>query len=201
MYRVALTGNIASGKSTVAELWRRQGAALIDADVLARDAVASGSPALARIAERFGEAVLDASGGLDRAALRARVFADEDARRDLEAIVHPEVARLRAERERELEAAGEAVVVNVIPLLFEVGLEDEFDEVVLVDSPFEQRLARLTELRGLDAGEALRMIRAQAPAERKRGQASLTIDNDGTLDALEEKALRVWMEILQRAAA
>jgi dephospho-CoA kinase len=201
MYRVALTGNIASGKSAVAELWRRHGAALIDADVLAREAVAPGSPALARIAERFGEAVLDASGGLDRAALRGRVFADEDARRDLEAIVHPEVARLRAERERELEAAGEAVVVNVIPLLFEVGLEHEFDEVVLVDSPFEQRLARLTELRGLDAGEALQMIRAQAPAERKRAQASLTIDNDGTLDALEEKALRVWMEILERAAA
>lgn len=201
MYRVALTGNIASGKSTVAELWRRHGAALIDADVLAREAVTPGSAALERIGARFGPGVIGPDGALDRDALRSIVFADEGARCDLEAIVHPEVARLRVEREAELERAGAAVVVNVIPLLFETGMDRAFDEVVLVDAPEAQRLVRLVERRGMDEEEARRMIDAQMPAAEKRPRADTVIDNGGTLDELEANALAVWTAILERASA
>ena len=201
MYRVALTGNIASGKSTVAELWRRHGAALIDADVLAREAVTPGSAALERIGARFGPGVIGPDGALDRDALRSIVFADEGARCDLEAIVHPEVARLRVEREAELERAGAAVVVNVIPLLFETGMDRAFDEVVLVDAPEAQRLVRLVERRGMDEEEARRMIDAQMPAAEKRPRADTVIDNGGTLDELEANALAAWTAILERASA
>lgn len=201
MYRVALTGNIASGKSTVAELWRRHGAALIDADVLAREAVTPGSAALERIGARFGPGVIGPDAALDRDALRSIVFADEGARCDLEAIVHPEVARLRVEREAELERAGAAVVVNVIPLLFETGMDRAFDEVVLVDAPEAQRLVRLVERRGMDEEEARRMIDAQMPAAEKRPRADTVIDNGGTLDELEANALAVWTAILERASA
>jgi len=148
MLRVALTGNIASGKSSVARVWARLGAPIIDADVLARRAVEPGSPALERIAQAFGPGVLEPGGGLDREAMRAIVFRDEAARRRLEAIVHPEVARLRREEEQRLEREGARIVVNDIPLLFEVGLEDEFDVVVLVDAPEAMRLERLVRDRG-----------------------------------------------------
>ena len=201
MLRVGLTGNIASGKSTVARVWERLGARIIDADELARRAVEPGSPALSRIAREFGPGVLEPGGGLDRAALRDLVFRDEGARRRLEAIVHPEVARLRAEEERKLEREGVAIVVNDIPLLFEAGLEDQFDVVVLVDAPEEVRLERLVRDRGLTPDEARRMIEAQMPAEPKRRRADVVIDNAGTLEELEACAERVWRDLLRRASA
>jgi dephospho-CoA kinase len=197
--RVGLTGNIASGKSSVARLWAREGACVVDADVLARRAVEPGSPGLRRVVEAFGEGVLDGAGALDRAALRRIVFHDAAARARLEAIVHPEVARLRAEEEARLEREGCRIVVHDIPLLYEVGLEGEFDLVVLVDAPEALRLERLVRERGLEAGEARRMIAAQMPAEEKRGRADVVIDNDGTLDALEARAEAVW-EMLRRRA-
>lgn len=199
MLRVGLTGNIASGKSTVARVWARHGARIIDADQLARRAVEPGSPGLERVVAAFGKGVLDQGGALDRAALRVVVFQDSAARARLEAIVHPEVARLRGELEAEAEAAGAQVVVNDIPLLFEVGLEAEFDLVVLVDAPEETRLARLVHERGLGPDVARSMIEAQLPAAAKHGRADLLIENAGTLTELEARAEEVWREIERRS--
>ena len=134
VYRVGLTGNIASGKSAVARVWQRLGAQIVDADELARRAVAPGSPGLAAIRRRFGDDVIAADGSLDRARMRAIVFADPERRAQLEHIVHPEVARLRADAETALAQAGESIVVHVIPLLFETGLDATVDTVVLVDA-------------------------------------------------------------------
>ena len=200
MLRVGLTGNIASGKSAVADEWQRAGVAVVDADVLAREAVAPGTPGLEAVVAAFGDGVLRPDGSLDRGALRAIVFADDAQRARLESIVHPEVARLRDAREAELAAAGAPLVVHVIPLLFEVGLADAFDEVVLVDAPVPVRLARLVEHRGLREEEAARMIEAQRPAAEKRSRATRIIENDGTLDMLREKARDVLRELRERAA-
>src|SRR5690606_29493624 len=158
-------GNIASGKSTVSRVWARLGARVIDADELARRAVDPGSRGLRRLVEVFGPELLDEAGRLDRGAIRRLVFADPAARRRLEAVVHPEVARLRAEAEAALAEDGADIVVSEIPLLFEVGLESSFDIVVLVEADVERRLERLVRTRGLDRAEALRMIEAQMPSE------------------------------------
>ena len=200
MLKVGLTGNIASGKSTVARVWSSLGARLIDADRLARQAVARGSPGLAAVVDRWGAGVLDEHGGLDRAAMRAIVFSDPAERARLEAIVHPAVAALRDEEYRRLEAAGERVAVADIPLLFEVGLADEFDLVVLVDAPEEVRRERIVRDRGLTPEEADRMIAAQMPSAGKRARADLVIDNDGSLAELEGKARAAWADIQARAA-
>ena len=201
MYRVALTGNIASGKSVVARVWAGLGASLVDADELARQAVEPGTPGLARVVARFGRAVLAADGTLDRAALRSIVFGDDAARADLERILHPEIARLRASEEARLEREGKAIVAHVIPLLFEARLETEFDEVVLVDAPEAERLRRLVELRGLPEAEARRMVAAQMPASAKRARATLILDNAGTMDALERDARSAWRELERRAGS
>jgi dephospho-CoA kinase len=192
MRRIGLTGNIASGKSAVARVWTRLGAVVVDADDLARAAVARGTPALVRIAAEFGDSVLRPDGALDRAALRRLVFGDVGARRRLEAIVHPEVTKLRALAEAEAVRRGAAIVVHDIPLLFETGLEGQFDQVVLVDAPEPERLRRLVELRGLPPEEALAMVRAQMPAAEKRRRSDLVLDNSGTLAELEEAAADAW---------
>jgi dephospho-CoA kinase len=199
MLKVGLTGNIAAGKSTVARIWRSLDATVVDADVLSRQAVEPGTQALARIAEEWGDEVVEAGGGLDRAALRRIVFADPSARERLEAIVHPAVAELREEAYRAAEARGERVVVADIPLLFEVGLADDFDAVVLVDAPEEVRLARLVGDRGMDPEEARRMIAAQMPSELKRARADFVISNTGTLMELDRRSREVWTELLRRA--
>ena len=201
MLKVGLTGNIASGKSTVARVWTSLGARLIDADRLARLAVAPGSAGLAAIVERWGAGVLDAEGALDRVAMRGIVFSDPAERAGLEAIVHPAVAALRDEEYRRLEGAGERVVVADIPLLFEVGLADEFDLVVLVDAPEAVRRERIVRDRGLTTEEADRMIAAQMPSAAKRARADLVIDNDGSLADLEARARAAWAEIVARAEA
>jgi dephospho-CoA kinase len=206
VYRVGLTGNVASGKSTVADEWARLGAAVIDADELAREAVAVGTTGLERVRAEFGGAVIADDGTLDRASLRHVVFSDEEKRARLEAILHPEIARLRDEREEALREAGGTIVAHVIPLLFEVGLHGSFDALVLVDSPEELRLGRLVRLRGLDEAESRRMIEAQMPAERKRAimrdspALTLVIENEGTLDELKERARESWRTI-ERAAS
>jgi dephospho-CoA kinase len=199
MFRVGLTGNIASGKSSVARVWAGRGAPVVDADTLARQAVAPGSPGLARVREMFGDEVV-AEGELDRPALRRTVFGDPAARRRLEAIIHPEVGRLRTEEEERLAAAGSTVVVHDIPLLFEVGLADEFDLIVVVDAPAETRAERLARDRGLSASEIRGLMEAQAPASEKRARADIVIDNDGTLAELEAEAGRVWDEVIRPAA-
>lgn len=195
MLRVGLTGNIASGKSSVGEVWRGLGAAIVDADRLARTAVVPGSPGLAAVVAEFGPHVLRSDGSLDRAVLRRMVFADPTARRRLEAIVHPEVARLRAEVEAELAHSGVEIVVHDIPLLYEVGAERGLDLVVLVDAPEAVRLERLVQDRGLPEAEARAMIAAQQPAAGKRARADIVIENDGTLAQLAERAERAWEQI------
>ncbi len=200
MLKVGLTGNIASGKSSVARVWRSLGAPVIEADELARRAVEPGSPGLRAVAGQWGPAVLDPSGHLDRAALRRIVFADAAERERLEGIVHPAVAALRNEEFARLAARAEAIVVGDIPLLFEAGLQGEFDVVVLVEAPDEVRLARLVHDRGLDPEEASAMMRAQMPSVLKRAGADLVIQNSGSLRELERRATEVWEELQARAA-
>lgn len=197
MVRIGLTGNIASGKSTVTEVWRSLGVPIIDADVLARRAVEPGTPGYRDVVREFGAGIVK-NGQIDRAALRDVVFNDDKKRKRLEAIVHPEVARLRRAEERKLAASGARIVVNDIPLLFEAKLQNEFDIVVLVDAPEEVRIARIVQTRGLDENEARRMVEAQMPADEKRMPATYVIDNDGTLEEVRQKATAVWQEITER---
>lgn len=199
MLRVGLTGNVASGKSTVADAWRAAGARVIDADVLARQAVAPGSPGLAAIRRRFGDEVFDDADALDRAALRRTVFADPAARRDLEGIVHPEVARLRADAERAARTEGAKLVVHEIPLLFETGLDREMDLVVLVHSTDELRIARLVDMRGLTESEAHAIMDAQLPAATKLERADIVIRNEATPEDLRRRALEVLAQLERRA--
>jgi dephospho-CoA kinase len=195
MLHLALTGNIASGKSTVASLLEAHGATIIDADLLAREAVRPGSAALEAIVDRFGPSVLQADGTLDRPALRRHVFRDPVARDALNAIVHPAVGRLRDEQLASAKRRGDAVVISDIPLLFEVGLEHEFDGVILVDAPEPERLERLQRDRGLSREEAQAMIDAQWPATRKRSGATWIIDNDGPRTQLPARVAELWQTI------
>ena len=199
LFRVGLTGNIASGKSTVARRFAERGGRIIDADQLARRAVEVGMPALAAIAERWGPSVIAPDGTLDRAALRERVFQEPDELEALNEIVHPEVARLRDEELAAAHARGDRIVVSDIPLLFERGLVERFDRIVLVDAPREMRLDRLVHQRGLSPADAMHMIAAQMPAELKRARADYLIENIGTIDELEQRADEVW-DALERDA-
>lgn len=195
MLQLALTGNIASGKSTVASLLAAHGATIIDADLLAREAVLPGTTALHAIVDRFGPTVLQADGTLDRPALRQRVFRDPVARDALNAIVHPAVSRLRDAQLADAKRRGDAVVISDIPLLFEVGLEHAFDGVILVDAPEAERLERLTRDRGLSRVEAQAMIDAQWPSARKRADATWIIDNDGPREQLPIRVAELWQTI------
>jgi dephospho-CoA kinase len=195
LLRIALTGNIASGKSTVADIWRELGAHVIDADVLAREAVAPGTEGFAAVRARFGSEIVAPDGTIDRGRLRELVFADAGRRTALEQIVHPEVQRLRALEEERLRQAGARVVVNDLPLLYEVGLSETFDGVVHVHADDEIRLARLMHTRGLPEAEARAMMAAQMPSEEKRALAHIVIENNGSLDALKQRAAAVWLEL------
>ena len=201
MLIVGLTGNIGSGKSAVARLFAERGALLIDADALARDAVAPGSPALASIAARFGTKVIAANGALDRAALRRIVFANSIEREALDAIVHPAVKAQRDALVAAARARHERVVVCDIPLLFEANLVHEVDVVILVDAPRATRLDRLVHSRGLSAGEANAMIDAQLPPEAKRAQSNFVIDNDGSLSELEQRVELAWQFVESQITA
>jgi dephospho-CoA kinase len=193
--RVALTGNIASGKSSVAAVWQKLGAQVIDADMLARVAIAPGTNGYDAVVQRFGEGVVKEDGTLDRDQLRVLVFNDPALRVALEEIVHPEVMRLRAEEEADLIDAGARVVINDIPLLYETGLADEFDVVVHVHAADPVRLTRLMEQRGLPEDIARNMMAAQMPSEEKRERANIVIENNGSQRQLRRRARRVWREI------
>ena len=200
MLNVALTGNIAAGKSTVVELFHRWGATIIDADALARGAQAPGGEVLAAIAGRFGADVLASDGTLDRAALRGKVMGDQAALDALNQIVHPAVRRRRDELLREAQEGGDLLVVNDIPLLFEALDPTQFDTVVLVDASPALRRTRLRTMRGLSNDEADRMIAAQMPAERKRAKSDFVIENEGSLKQLERRARTTFDELRHRAA-
>lgn len=179
--RIALTGGIASGKSTVARLFTALGAVLIDTDQVARDVVAPPSPALDRIVERFGPSVLQQDGSLDRAALRGVAFADASSRRDLEAIMHPAI---HAETARRCAVAGGPYQLIAIPLLVETGTADDYDRVLLVDAAESTQLARLMLRDGMTREAAARMLAAQASREARRAIADDVIDNDGDVAQL-----------------
>lgn len=199
MLTVALTGNIASGKTTVAELFRAWGATLLDTDRLVRDAQAPGNPMLRAIAARFGEDLIDSAGVLDRKALRRRAMGDPQALADLNRIVHPDVLRRRAALEQEARHRGDRIVVSDIPLLFEAADPAAFDAVVLVDAPVAVRRARLLSQRGLTPEDAEQMLAAQAPTGPKRERSTFIIDNDGDRAALEARAREVWAQLVARA--
>ena len=200
MLNVALTGNIAAGKSTVVGFFHRWGATIIDADELAREAQAPGSEVLAAIVQRFSRDVLASDGSLDRAALRSKVVGDETALSALNAIVHPAVQRRRDELQQVAARRGDLLVVNDIPLLFEVLDPAQFDVVVLVDAPEAVRRTRLRTMRGLSNDEADRMIAAQMPAARKRPRSQFVIEDGGTLPELEAQARTVLVELRRSAA-
>ncbi|WP_327031255.1 dephospho-CoA kinase [Micromonospora sp. NBC_01740] len=195
MLKVGLTGGIGSGKSAVARRLTECGAVLIDSDRVAREVVAPGTEGLAEIVAAFSERILDAEGALDRAALGALVFADETARRRLEAITHPRV-RARA-AELAAAAAPDAIVVNDVPLLVEVGLAPTYHLVVVVQTEVATRLARLARDRGMDRAEAERRIAAQADDARRRGAADVLLTNDGSLDDLHAAVDALWRERLR----
>lgn len=201
MLVIGLTGNIASGKSAVAARLAEFGAPIVDADVLAREAVAQGTLALKAIAARFGAQVLTPDGHLDRAALRAIVFTDPAAREALNAIVHPEVARLRDAAVARHRAEGAPLVVCDIPLLFETGLDAAMDLIVLVDAPVATRRERLIRHRGLAPADADAMIAAQMPAEAKRARAHFILENDGTPEQLQRQVDALWTKLLRAANA
>ena len=197
MVRVGLTGGIASGKSLVAAELAARGATIIDADVLAREVVEPGTPALAAIIERFG-ADLVQDGQLDRTRLAQIVFADPLARRDLERIVHPAVRARAAELER---AAGDAaVVVHVIPLLVETGQQENFDLVVTVDADHETQVQRLMARNGFTRAEAEARIAAQASREERTLVADLVLDNTGSVKQLREQIDALWAELSSTVA-
>jgi dephospho-CoA kinase len=200
MLLIGLTGNIASGKSEVAKMLAEHGATVIDADILAREAVRPDTQALKDIVKRWGKDILKPDGSLDRRALRQIVFADQYELDALNRIVHPGVTRLR---DREIAVArerGDPIVVCVIPLLFERNLVEEFDSIVLVDAPRPVRLERLVATRDLEETDAMNMIASQMPAELKRARADYCIDNNGSLEDLERDVDALWSS-LQRDEA
>jgi dephospho-CoA kinase len=196
--RIGLTGSLGAGKSTVGQLFEEWGAARIDADMLARQAVEPGTDGLAEIRREFGAGVIASDASLDRRALRGIVFADSDARARLEAIVHPAVDRLREERMRQAEDSGFEYAVLEIPLLFEKALGAEFDAVVTVDAPRSIRRARVVASRGITPEEFGAMEAAQWSPGRKRISADRVIWNPGDRQALELDARRVWDAVTGR---
>lgn len=197
--RIGLTGGIGSGKSTVASMFAERGFVVVDADALAREVVAPGQPALAAIADRFGDVVIRRDGTLDRAALASVVFTDDAERRALEAITHPAIRAEVARREQEARATDRgAIVVVDHPLLIETGQVDDFDGLVVVLASRQTRLERLVEDRGVDRDDARARMAVQADDDARRAAATWVIDNDGDLPALERAvadvaaAIRSW---------
>ncbi len=196
-FSVALTGGIASGKTTVANLLAEHGALLIDSDQLAREVVEPGTPGLAQVVTRFGEQVLTQAGSLDRQALGDIVFADAAARADLNAIVHPLVRRRRAELIAQ--AAADQIVVSVIPLLVETGLVDQFDAVVVVDVPSQTQVARLVRRNDISPEQAQARLDAQASRAERLAAADWVVTNSGSRAELEAQVERLWSQMRSKA--
>ena len=193
---IALTGGIASGKSTIARRLAEHGAVIVDADQIVRDVQAPGSPVLGEIAAAFGDDVIAADGSLDRAALGARVFGDDGALKRLNAIVHPAV---RAESARRFAAAFEAdadaVVIYDVPLLVEARVDDPWDRIVVAHAPAEERLRRLIEIRGMEPGAAQDRINAQVPDHKRLEIADVVIDTAGALEDTVAQTDALWKQL------
>ena len=199
MLKVGLTGGIGAGKSEVSRLLVERGAVLIDADRIAREVVAPGTPGLAAVVDAFGEGVLSEDGSLDRPKLGSIVFADPEKLAVLNSIVHPLVGR----RSRELEeaAAEDAVVVHDVPLLAENSLTPLYDVVIVVDASAETQLDRLVRLRGMTEQDARARMAAQATREKRLEIADIVIDNDVPLEELQRRVGDVWADLVRRARA
>jgi dephospho-CoA kinase len=196
-FRVALTGGIASGKTTVADLFAALGVPVIDTDVIAREVVEPGQPALARVVEAFGPEALGSDGRLDRRRLRERIFADPDARRRLEAVLHPAI---RAEMERQSLAAGGPYQVLVIPLLTEGRRRDHVDRVLLVDVPEELQVERLMGRDGVSREQAQASLDAQATRAERVAMADDVLSNTGRPEDLRVVVAGLHAQYLQLAA-
>jgi dephospho-CoA kinase len=197
--KVGLTGGIGSGKSAVAQRMAALGAVIIDADRLARDVVAAGTDGLAEVLDAFGSEVLGPDGELDRPALGARVFGDDEARRRLEAIIHPRVRARAAEMARSAEL--DDIVVNDVPLLVETGQAASYHLVVVVRADVETRIQRLAATRNMARDQAAARIAAQATDDQRRAAADVLLDNDGDLAALDGRVDRLWRDRLRPFAA
>lgn len=200
MLLVGLTGGIGSGKSTVAGMLEERGAVVLDADALARAVVEPGTPGHDLVVERFGANILAPGGDIDREALASIVFADPAARRDLEAIVHPEVRRLFAE-ECERYAESNAVVVFSAPLLVETGMHTAFQVLVVVSVSVETQIERLMRDRAMGEEQIRARIDAQLPLEDKAAVADVLIDNEGPREDLERQVDLIWSDLAERATA
>jgi dephospho-CoA kinase len=198
MLMVGLTGGIGAGKSTVAGMLAARGVVVIDADAIAREVVEPGTPTLAKLVERFGPEILHADGSLDRPALAAVAFVDDETRKELEAITHPAIGEefLR----RVAAAPADAVVVHDVPLLVESKRGFEYACVIVVEAPLEVRLDRL-EARGVPRDDARRRIDLQASDEDRRKVATWVVDNGAGLDDLERQVDEIWADLERRAAA
>ncbi|MCF8548644.1 MAG: dephospho-CoA kinase [Pontimonas sp.] len=192
---VALTGGVAAGKSTVTDVLSGLGAHVIDADVLARQAVEPGTPAFRDIVARFGSVVVDSSGGLDRAALGDIVFGDPEARESLNAIVHPEVKKLYDEALTEATQFPSRVTVYAVPLLAEARSATEFDAVIVVHAPATSRVFRLMEHRGLSADQANARVAAQASDEERVALADSIVDASGDIERTRKAAHQLYEEL------
>lgn len=197
MLKIGLSGGIGSGKSTVAAAFEELGALVVDSDKIAREVVEPGTPGLAALVEAFGDGILAPDGALDRPKLAAKVFGaqsqgDGEARAKLNAITHPLVAA----RSQELMAAApaEQVVIRDLPLLVELGLAPFFHLAIIVDAPLEERLRRLTEVRGMSREDALARIGAQASDEQRRAAADIWLDNSGSPEELRERVRGLWAQ-------
>ena len=192
MLMIGLTGGIGSGKSTVAAMLVARGAVVVDADLIARQVVAPGTPTLAKLVDRFGADILAPDGSLDRPALAAKAFGTDETRKELEAITHPAIGE---EFLRQVAAAGEdAIVVHDVPLLVESKRGLEYAAVIVVETPRELRLDRL-ELRGIPRDDAERRMALQASDEERRAVATFLVDNSGDVAALEAQIDKIWTEL------
>jgi len=196
---IGLTGGIACGKNLVARILEKLGGVVIDADQLAREVVVRGEPAYKAIVNEFGEAVLNPDRTLDRKALAKIIFADPEARRCLESITHPAIARRAEQKLAELRKEGVRAVVYMAPLLIEAGVTSRVDEVWVVFADRETQVARLMKRDGIDRREALQRISAQMPMEEKRKHGKIVIDNRGTPEETERLVKEIWEREITRA--
>jgi len=195
---LGITGGIASGKSTVTEMFRKLGAEVVSADQLSREAVQPGSAALERLVSRFGEKILDPDGRLDRSRLASIVFADPEERAALNRITHPAIAALAEQRFSELAEEKADLIVYEAPLLFEAGAENRVDAILVVKVEEKEQLRRLQERDGLDAAGASARIAAQMPQAEKIARADFVIDNSGSLEQTEARVREIYRELALR---
>ncbi|MGH2692117.1 MAG: dephospho-CoA kinase [Actinomycetota bacterium] len=198
MILVGLTGGIGSGKTTVAGMLAARGAVVVDADELAREALEPGTRAFKHVCDLFGEEILTRDGRIDRAALARVIFSDEERRRSLESILHPEVFRLLAEAVERFRDTDEVVVFDA-PLIIETGFHEAVDVLVVVTAPVEQRMERVRRDRGMSEAEAAVRIAAQAAPEARDAAADVLIHNDGNLEELENRVDELWADLSARS--